>query len=59
MGSPQSPVPDSDTVCGLPPPLDPYEIESDAVRDPVAVGVKVTAYVQLAPEANVDVQVVV
>ena len=36
------PVPKSDTVCGLPPPADAYEIDNAAVRNPEAAGVKVT-----------------
>lgn len=45
-----APVPDSATVCGVPDASS--VIESDAVREPVAVGVNVTVAVQLAPAAR-------
>jgi hypothetical protein len=44
------PVPVRATVWGLPPP--PSEIETSAVRVPVAVGVNVTVMLQLAPAAT-------
>lgn len=44
------PCPCKLTVCGLPPPLS--LIETDAVRLPVAVGLKVTLMVQLFPVPN-------
>jgi hypothetical protein len=43
-------VPESATLCGLPPAES--TIETDALREPVACGVKVTAMVQLAPGAT-------
>ena len=51
------PVPDSEIFCGLPPPLS--VIETAAVLAPVAVGVKVTLMVQLAPAATLVPQVLV
>jgi hypothetical protein len=44
------PVPVSGTVCGLPAALS--VIETEAVRMPFAVGVKVTLMVQFAPAAT-------
>ena len=44
------PAPVSDTVCGLPTAL--YELARDALRVPVAVGVKFTLIVQFAPAAT-------
>lgn len=44
------PVPDSGTFCGLP--LASSETETLALRPPVADGVKVTAIVQVPPEAS-------
>src|SRR5215467_1024308 len=46
----QSPVPVNGAVCGLPLALS--VIETEPVRVPVAVGLKVTLMVQLAPEAT-------
>ncbi len=51
------PVPVSETLCGLPPPLSP--MLSVAVRRPLAVGVKVTVIVQLACAATLESQVLV
>ena len=51
------PVPVSDTVCGLPLALS--ATESEPVRVPVAVGLKVTLIVQLAPAATLVPQVLV
>jgi hypothetical protein len=51
------PVPESETVCGLPGALS--LIDSVPVRVPVAVGVKVTDIVQFAPAARDVVQAVV
>jgi hypothetical protein len=49
------PVPDSDTTCGLP--VLKSLIVSDPVRVPVAVGLKSTFTVQLAPAPRDAVQV--
>jgi hypothetical protein len=46
------PVPDKPTVCGLLAALS--VMVSDALRLPVAVGVKVTLIVQFAPAATLD-----
>jgi len=51
------PVPDSDTVCGLPGALS--VTETAALLDPVADGRNVTLIVQLAPAAKLDPHVVV
>ena len=51
------PVPDSPTVCGLPLALSVTVIEP--VREPAAVGVKVTEIVQLAPATTELPQVLV
>jgi hypothetical protein len=51
------PVPVRATVCGLPPP--PSVTETSAVRRPLAVGLKVTVIVQLAPAATLVPQVLV
>jgi hypothetical protein len=51
------PVPVKATVCGLPEALS--VTDSDALREPVAVGLNVIENVQLAPTASVDPQVVV
>src|SRR5690348_2228845 len=51
------PVPDSATVCGVPDASS--VIVSDAARAPVAVGLKVTVAVQLAPAARLPGQVFV
>jgi len=45
-----TPVPESATVCGLPEALE--ETDREPVRDPEAVGEKVTVAVQLAPAAS-------
>jgi len=50
-------VPESETVCGLPPALS--AMETEAVRVPVAVGLKVTLIVQFALAAKVAPQVVI
>jgi hypothetical protein len=50
-GGPTNPVPESDTDCGLRAPL--LGMFSVADRLPAALGVKVTATVQLAPRDNV------
>ena len=52
-----TPVPVRLTVCGLPEALS--EMESDAVRDPIAVGANVTLRLQLAPAATLAPQVLV
>ena len=57
MVVPAVPVPDIGTACGLPPPL--LLIISDAVRLPVAPGVKITLIVQLAPAPKLVPQVLV
>ena len=49
-------MPETGTVCGLPPPLSATEIE--ALRLPVAVGVNVTEMEQLAPGPREVPQVV-
>lgn len=51
------PVPVSETVCGLPAALS--VIETEAVRMPFAVGLKVTLMLQLAPAATLVPQVFV
>jgi hypothetical protein len=51
------PVPCSVTACGDPPPLS--LMASDALRVPVALGVKVTEIEQLCPPASVDPQLLV
>ena len=48
------PVPCSVTLCGEPPPLS--LMASDALRVPVALGVKVTEIVQLCPPKRLDPQ---
>jgi hypothetical protein len=48
------PVPDSDTFCGLPPPLS--FSSKVALRAPVIVGVNFTVIVQLLPAAIVEPQ---
>lgn len=50
-------VPDSDTDCGLPEALS--VTETVALRDPVAVGVNVTAMVQVDPAARLEGQLFV
>lgn len=52
-----APVPLRATVCGLPLALS--AIETDAVRVPLAAGLKMTLMVQLAPTATVLPQVLV
>jgi hypothetical protein len=52
-----APVPDSVTDCGLPVALS--AMETDALRAPLAVGLKVTLIVQLAEAATLDPQVLV
>jgi hypothetical protein len=52
-----APVPLRGTVCGLPLALS--AIETDAVRVPLAAGLKMTLIVQLAPAATVLPQVLV
>ena len=51
------PVPESETVSGLPPPLS--LISMEAVRAPAAPGVKTTFTVQLAPAPRLAPQVLV
>src|SRR5581483_4069734 len=51
------PVPVRLTNCGLPPPLS--AIETEALRAPIAVGVKVTVIVQLPPPTTLVPQVLV
>lgn len=51
------PVPVKGTVCGLPPPVS--LMETVALRVPLAVGVKVTLIVQLAPAPSEEPQVLV
>jgi|SRR5713226_866285 len=53
----QVPVPAKVTSCGLPPPVS--EIDTFAVREPSAVGLKVTVIEQLAPVATLVPQVLV
>ena len=53
---PVPPVPDRDAVCGEPVALS--ATESDAVSDPVRVGLNSTETVQLAPAARLEPQVV-
>jgi len=50
-------MPDTATLCGLPPPS---SLKStDAVRGPAAVGLNVTLMVQLSPAPRLEPQVVV
>jgi hypothetical protein len=53
-GADVTPVPVSETVCGLPLALS--AIETEAVRVPEAVGLKVMLIEQLAPAATLDPQ---
>jgi hypothetical protein len=55
IGAAAVPVPVRATVCGLPAALS--ATAREALRAPVAEGVKVTLMVQLAPAANVVAQV--
>jgi hypothetical protein len=50
-------MPEKETVCGLPVALS--AMETEAVRVPTAVGVKVTLMVQLAPTATLEPHVLV
>ena len=52
-----APVPESVAVCGLPAALS--AIETEALRDPEAVGVNVILIEQLAPAARLIPQVLV
>lgn len=56
-GVPVTPVPLTDTVCGLPAALS--ENETVPLRLPVVVGTKVTLMAQFAPAASVEPQVFV
>jgi len=51
------PVPERETLCGLPKALS--VIERDAIRDPAADGVNVTLIVHLEPEAKLVLQLFV
>lgn len=57
LTTPESPVPDKETDCGLPGPLSAILIAAE--RLPMAVGVKVTLIVQLAPAPTELPQVLV
>lgn len=52
-----TPIPARDRVCGLP--LASSVIASEAEREPIAVGLKITLMVQFAPAATVELQVFV
>ena len=57
MHRPATPVPLNETICGLSAALS--ATESVPFKLPVLVGVKVTLTMQLAPDARVELQVVV
>ncbi len=57
LGAGAAPVPESETVCGEPVALS--ATLRVAVREPVAVGVKITDMVQLEPVARLVPQVLV